>query len=60
MDSFRIDKKELSKHVAKHHVKNLAFISYPAPHVWVLDKVLVYGKPFVYTHRQGAIVWVTL
>ena len=59
-DSFPIGKRDLPKQFAKHRIVDLSVVSYRNPHAWVLNKPVRYKKPFVYTHKRGAIVWVTL
>jgi len=58
--SFPIEKRDLRKHFAKHRITDLSVVSYRTPHAWVLSKPVRYDKPFVYKHKKGAIVWVTL
>ena len=59
-DSFAIDKCKLEKHFSKHRIRDLAFITYRRPHVWVLSKACYYKTSFVYSHRVGAIIFVKL
>ena len=59
-DSFPVKKRVLRKHFAKHRIKDLSVVAYRNPHAWVLSKSLRYSKPFVYTHKQGAILWAIL
>ena len=59
-DSFPVKKRVLQKHFTKHRIKDLSVVAYRNPHAWVLSKSLRYSKPFVYTHKQGTIVWAIL
>lgn len=59
-ESLPLEKGELHKHFTKHQIKDLSVVSYPRPHAWILGKPLRYSKPFVYTHKKGACVWVNL
>ena len=59
-DSFPLEKRDLQKGFAKHRITDLSAVRYRSPHAWVLSNPIRYEKPFVYTHKKGAIVWVSL
>ena len=59
-DSFPLEKRDLQKGFAKHRITDLSAVCYRSPHAWVLSNPICYEKPFVYTHKKGAIVWVSL
>ena len=49
-----------AQHFCHHQVPSLKVVLYKQPFAWVLEDAERFARPFEYTHRQGAVIWVDL
>ena len=60
VDCIPIPKQTFSKHVRQHCVANVSEIPYKRIFAWVLENAERFSKPYVYKHRPGAVIWVSV
>ena len=51
---------EFESHVHRHCVVKRSSVPYKKVFAWVLEQAERFEKPFAYTHRPGAVVWVNV
>ena len=56
----QVPKSSFMNHYRKHQVHSLSQVPYKTIHAWILDDAERFAKPFVYKHRQGAVIWVSV
>ena len=56
--SFPLSRSSFMKNYSKHRVSSLNTVPYETPHAWVFADAEKFQRPFVYEHKQGAVVWV--
>ena len=58
VDSFPLTKPMFEKHRDRHRLTQWSEVGYKKPHAWVVEAAERFGKPFVFEHAQGAVIWV--
>ena len=56
--SFPLSRSSFMKNYSKHRVSSLNTVPYETPHAWVFADAEKFQRPFLYEHKQGAVVWV--
>ena len=56
--SFPLSRSSFMKYYSKHRVSSLDTVPYETPHAWVFADAEKFQRPFLYEHKQGAVVWV--
>ena len=56
--SFPLSRSSFMKNYSKHRVSSLNTVPYETPHAWVFADAEKFERPFLYEHKQGAVVWV--
>jgi len=59
-DCLPIKRGDFGKHVKRHCVTDLKVVTYKRIFAWVLRKAERFRKPFRYTHKPGAVIWVSV
>ena len=59
-DCVQIPRQEFAKHFERHRVANMKEVNYKFIFAWVLGRAQRFKKPFVYKHKQGAVIWASV
>ena len=58
VDCLSVPRSSFMKHVSRHCVASLSEVPYKSIFAWVLKNAERFKSPFVYKHKQGAVIWI--
>ena len=58
VDCLSVPRSSFMKHVSRHCVTSLSEVPYKSIFAWVLKNAERFKSPFVYKHKQGAVIWI--
>ena len=60
VDCRQLDRRTLMKHQCFHQLPNSKMVKYKNIWAWILKDAEPYEMPFDYSHKQGAVIFVTV
>jgi len=60
IDCRQLDRRTLMEHKNFHQLPNAEMVKYKNIWAWILEEAEPYDMPFDYSHKQGAVIFVTV
>ena len=60
VDCRRLERSTFMQHQSRHRVPDVNMVKYKNIWAWILEEAEPYDAPFDYSHKQGAVIFVTV